>query len=73
MFMIRNVIEPELIQGHDLLPDSGLLSSEYRQKGRGTIDRCCLLIVRQDLWHSSEMTRDKPEFLRESPIYHGLW
>jgi hypothetical protein len=72
MFMICNVIEPGLIQGHNIVSGSGLLCPEYRQKGPGTFDPCCVLIVRQDMWHASQMTRRKSEFPRESHIYRGF-
>jgi hypothetical protein len=70
--MTCNVIEPGLIQGHDVVPESGLLFPEYCQKGPGTCDPCFLLIVRQDMWHPWEMTRRTPEFLRESPLYRDF-
>jgi hypothetical protein len=72
-FMICNVLEPGLIQGHGVVPGSLLLCPKYRQKGPRSFNPCCFLIVGQDMWRLSVMTRGTPEFLRESPIYHGFW
>jgi hypothetical protein len=71
-FMVCNGIEPWLIQHHDVVPVSSLVSCvQYRQKGPGTLDACSLLIGRQNMWHSSKMAGDKPKFLRESIVYRG--
>jgi hypothetical protein len=61
-----------LIQGQDVVLGPDLLYREYRQKKPGTFDSLRLLIVGQDLWHASEMTRHKPESSRESPISRGF-
>jgi hypothetical protein len=71
-FMICHVIEPRLIKGHEIVPDSDFLCPKYGQKGSGTFHPRSLLIFRQDRRNPSEMRLDKPEFLRESPIYRGF-
>jgi hypothetical protein len=71
-FMIVNGPEPGLIQGHDIVPVSGIVSLESRQKGFWTLDPYCLLIVRQAMWRSSEMMGGRPKSLTELSGYHGF-
>jgi hypothetical protein len=68
-FMIWNVVEPGLIQCHDVVRGSGLSFPQCRKKGLWTLDLCCFLSLREEMRLSSEMMRSEPEFLSESPIY----